>query len=179
MLDAHGIRRKPMKENVHTSERPAPLWRRLLALLYELLAVAAILLVVTMAALLVTGNHLDHTAIGFRIALLLVVEAYFVISWVRGGQSLGMRAWRLYLRDASGGTPDLSRAILRFTILASPLLLLALALVAGPVTGMVAPLAAWVVDLSVAAFDRRRRALHDILAGTWIAYRPPASRNNG
>jgi uncharacterized RDD family membrane protein YckC len=177
MLSASGIRRKPMKENAHVSEQPAPLWRRLLALLYELLAVAAILFVVTMAGLLVTHNQLDHTAAGFRIALLLAVEAYFVISWIRGGQSLGMRAWRLYLRDEAGGTPDLTRAILRFTILASPLLLLALALVAGPVTGMVAPLAAWIVDLSVAAFDRRRRALHDILAGTWIAYRPPATRH--
>jgi len=32
------------------------------------------------------------------------------------------------------------------------------------------------VDLAVAGFDRRGRALHDILAGTWIAYRPPADR---
>lgn len=175
MLDAGGIRRKPMKENAPVPERPAPLWRRLLALLYELLAVAAILFVITMAGLLLTHNRLDHTALVFRIALLVGVEAYFVASWVRGGQSLGMRAWRLHLRTDAGGTPDLARAILRFTIVASPLLLLALALVAGTLAGLVAPLVAWAVDLAVAGFDRRGRALHDILAGTWIAYRPPAA----
>jgi uncharacterized RDD family membrane protein YckC len=177
MLAAGGIRRKPMKDTVHATERPAPPWRRLLALVYELLAVAAILFVITMASLLVTGSQLDHTALVFRIALLLGVEAYFVTSWVRGGQSLGMRAWRLHLRTDAGGTPDLARAILRFTIVASPLLLLALALVFGTVTGLVAPLVAWAIDLSVAAFDRRRRTLHDILAGTWIAYRPPTERS--
>lgn len=155
-----------------SAERPAPVWRRLIALVYELLVVLAIVLVTVMASLLATHGHLDNHAWWYRILLLLVVEAYFVASWVRGGQSLGMRAWRLYLRDADGGTPDLTRALVRFVILASPLLLLALAPVTGAGVAVAAPFVAWGVDLGVAAVDRRGRALHDILAGTWIAYRP-------
>lgn len=158
-----------MNATTDSDERPAPLWRRLLALVYELLVVLAIVLVTVM---LFTLGRLDPHAWWYRALLLVVVEAYFVASWVRGGQSLGMRAWRLYLRSADGGTPDLARALLRFVILASPMLLLALGLVAGIGVALVAPFVAWALDLAVAAFDPRRRALHDILAGTWIAYRP-------
>lgn len=176
MLEASRHRRKPMNDTTRTFECPAPLWRRLLALAYELLAVLAIVMVTVMVSVLVAHGHLDNQSWWYRAVLLLVVEAYFVISWMRGGQSLGMRAWRLYLRTDAGGTPELGRAILRFAILASPLLLLALTPVAGPVAGMTAPLVAWALDLAVAAFDRRRRALHDILAGTWVAYRPATGR---
>jgi len=156
-----------------SAERPAPLWRRLLALAYELLVVLAIVLVTVM---LLTLGQMNPHAWWYRVLLLLVVEAYFVASWMRGGQSLGMRAWRLYLHSADGGTPDLARALLRFVILASPLLLLALYPVTGIQTALAAPLVAWAVDLAVAAVDPRRRALHDILAGTWIAYRPAPAR---
>lgn len=162
-----------MNPTTESAERPAPPWRRLLALVYELLVVLAIMLVTVM---LLTLAHLDPHAWWYRLLLLLVVEAYFVASWVRGGQSLGMRAWRLYLRTADGGTPDLARALLRFVIVAAPIMLLALGLVADIRVAMAAPFVAWALDLAVAAFDRRRRALHDILAGTWIAYRPAPDR---
>jgi len=161
-----------MNATTDSNERPAPLWRRLLALVYELLVVLAILLVTVQVCRLLTRGQLNPHAWWFRALLLVVVEAYFVASWVRGGQSLGMRAWRLYLRSADGGTPDLARALLRFVIVASPMLLLALAWVAGIGVALAAPFVAWALDLAVAAFDPRRRALHDMLAGTWIAYRP-------
>ncbi len=157
-----------------TNERPAPPWRRLVALLYELLVVAAILLVAVMASLLLTHGHLDVHAWWYRIALLVAIEAYFVVSWVRGGQTLGMRAWRLHLRSADGTALDPGRAMLRFALVASPLLLLGLAYVVGPRGGIAAPFVAWTLDLASVAFDWRRRALHDILAGTWVAYRPAA-----
>lgn len=161
-----------MNESNTTSALPAPLWRRLLALVYELLAVLAIILVTVMLCLVVTGGTLDRHAGWYRAILLLAVAAYFVWSWTRGGQTLGMRPWRLHLRMRGGGPIAWPRAVLRFAILAAPLLLTALQPVAGVVTAMVAPFMAWAVDLAVAAFDRRRRALHDILAGTELLYRP-------
>ncbi len=179
MLEPSRHRRKPMNETIHAQERPAPFSRRLLALVYELLVVLALLMVTVMASLWATHGQLHDHAWWFRLLLLAVLEAYFVLSWMLGGQSLAMRAWRLYLRTDAGGTVDFTRAFLRFALLASPLLLLALVPMAGLLVGGLAPLAVWVVDLAVAAFDRRGRALHDILAGTWIAYRPAPSRDAG
>jgi uncharacterized RDD family membrane protein YckC len=161
-----------MNETTRSSELPAPFWRRLLALVYELLAVLAILFVTDMVCLLITRGQLDPHAAWYRAALLLAPAAYFLISWTRGGQSLGMRPWRLYLRTDTGTAPDLRRSILRFAILATPLLLLSIAPFAGPVAAMIAPFAAWALFLLPALFDRRHRALHDMLAGTWIVYRP-------
>ena len=44
--------------------------------------------------------------------------AYFVISWTRGGQTIGMRAWRLRVVGADGLPVAWPRALLRFVIAA-------------------------------------------------------------
>ena len=74
-----------------------------------------------------------------QILILAVFAGYFLWCWLRGGQTLAMKAWRIRLVEV---TPR--KALLRF--------LLALALL---------PLSiAW------AFFDRDRQFLHDRLAGT-------------
>ncbi|KGI78729.1 RDD family protein [Oleiagrimonas soli] len=161
-----------MNETVPPSDLPAPFWRRLLALAYELLAVLAILFVTDMACLLLTRGQLDPHAWWYRAVLLLALAAYFLLSWTRGGQSLGMRPWRLYLRTDAGAIPTWPHAALRFAILIAPLTLLAIAPWAGAKAAMAVPFAVWALSLLTALIDRRRRALHDILAGTWIVYRP-------
>ena len=87
----------------------------------------------------------DATAGALRYALqgLIVVTfaAYFLWCWLRGGQTLPMKAWRIRLVDV---TPR--KALLRFLY----------ALVLLP-TG---------VSVLWALFDRERQFLHDRLAGT-------------
>ena len=73
--------------------------------------------------------------------LCAVFAAYFLWCWLRGGQTLAMKAWRIRLVQV---TPR--RALLRF----------ALALLLVP-TG---------ISLLWALFDRGRQFLHDRLAGT-------------
>src|SRR5579859_4442300 len=78
-----------------------PLWRRLIALVYDLLAVIAIVMVVGYVCQRLTGGTLISTDGHAQIAWwyqplqALVVSAYFVVSWLRGGQTLGMRPWRI------------------------------------------------------------------------------------
>jgi uncharacterized RDD family membrane protein YckC len=85
----------------------------------------------------------DATAGGLRYALQLfifsVFAAYFLWCWLRGGQTLAMKAWHIRLVDV---TP--AKALLRL-VLAT--LLLPASIV-------------W------ALFDRDRQFLHDRLAGT-------------
>lgn len=153
---------------------PCPLWRRLIALVYDLFAVTAIVMVVGLLCQLATHGQLVATGAQTRIAWWyqplqgLVVAAYFLASWLRGGQTLGMRPWRIRVIARDGGQPTTRQALLRLLVAALPLLALGLA----PLLGMRGALwtltLAWVLWLVPALFDPRRRALHDLAAGTEI-----------
>ena len=81
--------------------------------------------------------------------VVVVLGAYFIWCWLRGGQTLAMRAWRIRLIHVTPG-----RAVLRF--------LLALALLP--------------VSILWALVDRDRQFLHDRLTGTrLIDVRPTTS----
>ncbi|PWK88662.1 RDD family protein [Fulvimonas soli] len=152
----------------------APLWRRLLALVYDLLAVLAIVMVVGLACQLATGGRLIATGARTEIAWWyqplqgLVVGGYFLLSWLRGGQTLGMRPWRIRVTAAGGGAVAPYRGLLRLLAAALPLLLLAPAPRWGMAASGWAMLAAWALWFAPALLDPRRRALHDLLAGTEV-----------
>jgi uncharacterized RDD family membrane protein YckC len=154
------------------SATPCPLWRRLLALVYDLLIVVAIVLVVGLLSQLATGGQLvqgaDHAQVPawYRPLQGLVVSAYFIGSWLRGGQTVGMRPWHLRLTDRAGAAPTLQQAVLRVLVAALPMLLLMLAPVLGLRATLWLLLAVWAGWFAVALFDPRRRALHDLVAGT-------------
>jgi len=97
-----------------------------------------------------------------------VVAAYFIGSWRRGGQTLGMRPWRIRVTRDDGGTPTLQQALIRVLVAAAPLVLLLLEPVIGLRATLWTLLVAWACWFAVAAFDSRRRALHDIAAGTEV-----------
>ncbi|MET3652708.1 RDD family protein [Dyella japonica] len=149
-----------------------PLWRRLIALVYDLLAVVAIVMVVGYVCQRVTGGTLISTDGHARIAWwyqplqALVVSAYFVASWLRGGQTLGMRPWRIRLRNAQGLAVSPTQALVRLFAAAAPLFLLALAPWIGTRAALWAVAIAWIGWFGVAMVDPQRRALHDVIART-------------
>ena len=156
------------------TDLPCPLWRRLLALVYDLLIVVAIVMVVGLLCQLATGGQLIRTAgrtvvpVWYQVLQALVVMAYFVSSWRRGGQTVGMRPWRIRVTRDDGGTPSVQQALIRVLVAAAPLVLLML----GPVIGLRPTLwtllGVWSAWFAVALFDPRRRAIHDFAAHTEI-----------
>jgi uncharacterized RDD family membrane protein YckC len=115
---------------------------------YELLIVAALLLVATFPWLAVAGD----SSAGIRRHLLqayvlVVAGAYFIGFWSRSGQTLAMKTWRIALVSSSGAGVSAAQALQRY--------LFALAGTALLGAGFL-----W------ALFDRDRRFLHDRLAGT-------------
>jgi uncharacterized RDD family membrane protein YckC len=82
----------------------------------------------------------------FQIYLLAICGVYFVFCWVRGGQTLPMKTWRMRLATGDGKPLSVPRAFTRY-LLAVP----------GVLTG---------VSVLWAFFDRDRQFLHDRLAGT-------------
>lgn len=157
-----------------THSVPCPLWRRLAALVYDLLVTVAIVMVVGLLCQLATGGRLIGTGNGvsippwYRPLQAIVVAAYFVSSWRYGGQTIGMRAWRIRL-DSDDATPlSVPRGVLRAAVAATPLLALALAPVLDLRTALWITLGMWTLWFAPALFDARRRALHDLLAGTQL-----------
>jgi uncharacterized RDD family membrane protein YckC len=78
------------------SDTPAPLWRMLAAMVYDTLPVIGIWMM-TLFVLVIAND--GGTVFGYRVQTVLFLElyAYFALSWVRNRQTLGMRAWKLWL----------------------------------------------------------------------------------
>ncbi|UXI67911.1 RDD family protein [Tahibacter amnicola] len=127
-------------------------WRAAAAV-YDLLPLLAILFATGAIAQAVTGGTLDPHALLFRLALLAVIVAYYAVSWRRGGQTIGMRAWRLRVTRADGGPLDWSTCLLRFAV----------SLVSTAAVGL---------GFLWCLVDRDRRAWHDIAAGTRVVRLP-------
>ena len=131
-------------------ERPRALvgWR-LLALVYDAFPVIALWF---LAAAMFTAIHGDAVRGGWLgllefAAFWLIAGGYAVLSWRRGGQTLGMRPWHLRVTDAHGLAARPRALWLRFAVGAVSLLL-----------GGLGFWWAWI--------DRDRLAWHDRLSGT-------------
>ncbi len=141
------------------SEPPAPLWRRLAAASYDLLVLIAVWMLI--AALVLAAFHgevdvarqppLYHAVL--QGALLCATALYFAVSWSRGGQTIGMRAWRVRVVGADGRSPPFTRALARFVVAIASTLALGLGF-------------AWCL------VDRRGRAWHDIASATSLVQLP-------
>jgi uncharacterized RDD family membrane protein YckC len=92
------------------------LLRRLASMAYDLLVVGALLMMAALPVVLLAGDHL-RVAPGralFQAYLLLVTFLFFGGFWVHGGQTPGMRAWRLRLIGAAGAGVSWRQAAGRF-----------------------------------------------------------------
>lgn len=142
-----------MNASLPAAATPASLWLRLIAGVYDLLPLIGLWFVAGVLALAITGGALDPHRLEHKLlvqALVLALSAaYFVVSWTRGGQTIGMRAWRLRVVRADGSALGLWRALLRFFI----------ALVSLAALGF----GYWWI-----LFDREKRAWHDIAATTLV-----------
>ncbi|HET9463790.1 MAG TPA: RDD family protein [Thiobacillus sp.] len=127
---------------------PAPFLVRIAAMVYESLLVTAVVFVAALPFLYLVGTAergwLRHV---FQLYLLAILFAYFSAFWLRSGQTLAMKTWRIRLVNADGGPLTFRQALLRFLLALLGLLL--------------AGAGFW-----WALFDRDRQFLHDRIAGT-------------
>ena len=136
---------------------PAGLLRRLAAMCYDTLLVAAVLMSVTLLAMLPGGpDSLYPTPLWYPLVLLASWFTFFGWFWTRSGATLGMRAWHLRLTREDGGPIGWGLAAQRFVLAGISL----------------APLGAGLLWLLV---DPQGRALHDRLTNTSVVrVRSPA-----
>jgi len=93
--------------------------RRFAALIYDGFLLAALLMTYTGAILIFTRRAVLPETYGawaylYRAGLIGVIAAYYVLNWIRSGQTLGMRAWRLRAVSDAGSPLNTTAALLRF-----------------------------------------------------------------
>lgn len=98
---------------------PAGFARRAAALVYDAFLLAALLMIFTGGALFFThGAAILPATAGawvylYRAGLVLIIAGYYILNWLRSGQTLGMRAWRLRAVDPDGQRMSVRAALLR------------------------------------------------------------------
>lgn len=141
------------------SEPQAFIGRRLLALFYDLWPVAAIWFLIS------AGFTVGYTVAGHApreniepfsplqwllwSCCWLATGVYAIVSWARGGQTLGMRPWRLRVLSADGERPTRKALIRRYLV--------------GNLSLALGGLGFW-----WAWFDPEKRTWHDRASGTRV-----------
>lgn len=141
-----------MKKNQEMAgATPAGLPRRLMAILYDSLVIAAVLIVAALPPVLITGGVMPNPALRlvFQLYLAGVMFLFFGWFWVHGGQTVGMRAWRLRVEGQQGQSIGWRTAFVRFVGAAPSAALLGMGYL-------------WLL------FDPQQRAWHDRLSGTRV-----------
>lgn len=136
-----------------TQSLPAPVWRRLFAALYDILICICLVLLAGLLYLALMQGHAESLkSPAYMIYQLSILSGYFILSWHFGGQTLGMRPWRLHLLNNEGHYLSWKASIWRYLI------------------QMLTLTGCGIVFLTTFT-DRNKRALHDILSRSRIELR--------
>jgi uncharacterized RDD family membrane protein YckC len=138
----------------------AGLLRRLAAIAYDLLLVAAVLFLVTIPFIAARGGEPVEIGdnLSYQIALVIVIYAFFVGFWTRSGRTLGMQSWGLQLETMDGRRPTLANASVRF----------------------VAAIISWLplgLGYLWQLWDKDRLSWHDRISGTRLVYYPKPGKS--
>ena len=163
--------------------RPVPgLGRRLASMLYEGLLLFAVAFFATWTFQFAAGTvQLEGWRRSLLQAFLLAVfAAYFLWCWLRGGQTLAMKAWRIRLVAPGRSRLPPRLALLRF-VYAALLVGVFLTTIAAAFQHRdpwlaFATFAVSGIGLGWALVDRDRQFLHDRLAGTRLELVEPPRR---
>ncbi|MCK7576324.1 MAG: RDD family protein [Chromatiales bacterium] len=111
---------KTMSFDLSQAQKPSIL-RRLGALFYDALLLVAVLMVANAIIVIpyevINGHPVYESFIPLtlmRIYLLGVIGAFYVYFWTHGGQTLGMKAWRLQVIGQDGEAVGFNAAVKRF-----------------------------------------------------------------
>jgi uncharacterized RDD family membrane protein YckC len=147
--------------NLQNAAEPG-LFRRLAAIFYDAVLVAALMMAAfTLIYLpLATGfgmeNIQDYPLYKAAMTLWIfgVGIGFHLWFWTHGGQTLGMRAWRLMLFSNDGSAPSFRQALVRYAVAVVSLLACGLGFI-------------WVL------IDPRKRSWHDMASATRLVLVDP------
>ena len=134
----------------------ASLFRRLAALVYDLLVVIAILFFVSGIGVWINdGEAVDGPV--YKSALFIAVFLFNGFFWTKSGMTIGMMAWRLRVQRIDGNSITWSQALKRFFAALLSIACLGLGYF-------------WML------FSEQRMTWHDALSGTRVVLLPPRKK---
>jgi len=107
---------KTMSETPQNHCRPSVL-RHLGVMVYDSLLLLSVLLAATVIAVMFNaGEAIDNNNPFFMLYLVVVSGFFYGWFWTHGGQTLGMRAWKVQLQGQQQNNISWKQAIIRFVI---------------------------------------------------------------
>ena len=106
-----------MTENTNLTLKYVGLVRRLMAIIYDLFLLLALLLVATITAMILNQGTIEsghHFHPLFSIYLLIISFTFYGWFWTHGGQTLGMKTWKMKLQQENGQPVTWPLALIRF-----------------------------------------------------------------
>lgn len=89
------------------------LLRRVAAFFYDCLLLVALFFLLTSVALILNdGQAIEHWS--YRVFLILIGFLFFDWFWRHGGQTLGMRAWKIKLTSETGNSISMRQTLTRY-----------------------------------------------------------------
>lgn len=137
---------------------PAALWKRLFATLYDILILTAVSLLYGAIVTAISTTLFNNSAVEYRpnatgllvqIGWLATVIGFYCFFWLRVGQTVAMKAWRLKLVSDSEKPLSLGTCVLRCALGALSL-------------------GCFGIGYLWAIFDKDKKTLHDRLSGTKV-----------
>lgn len=120
---------------------------------YDALLVVALMMVGAAFVVLPAGGEIAAGNVLFQCYLLTLWYLYFALFWQVGGQTVGMKAWRVAIRTEQGDRPGWRKTLVRFFM----------AFVSLAPAGL---------GFFWSLFDRQRRSWHDLASGTRLIVLP-------
>ena len=138
--------------NAAVEARRVSLLRRFGAIIYDSIAIVALLFFATLPiVIMLKGQAIGAENPFYFLYLVLIAYFYFAISWTRGGQTLGMRAWKIRIFKNADETHAVNGAdaMKRFSMAILSWLVLGLGFIS-------------------AAFNKNKLAWHDRISNTHL-----------
>lgn len=106
----------PVKASI-TNGANCRLGRRMGSIFYDSLLLASVLLFATIPVMFVTrGEAVESGNPFYTVYLLLVCAAYFILPWLKSGQTLAMQTWKIRVVQKTGQAITPAQAIQRLLL---------------------------------------------------------------
>jgi len=126
--------------------------RRLAAIVYDsLMLIALIMLATALVMPLTDGQAITRGRALYQTYLLFVCFGYFAWFWSHGGQTIGMRAWKIRVQSVNGKPLSMWQILLRF----------------------LAAMGSWLVvgiGFMYALFNSKHQTWHDLVSETELVH---------
>ena len=90
--------------------------RRLGSIIYDFFLVFSFVFFVEGVVIIINNKQAITSSLFFYLLTLPLIYAYFSMSWIRGKQTLGMRAWKFEIIQKDGSNVTQKQSLIRFLL---------------------------------------------------------------